>query len=408
MAILYRMKCAATVGLLALSVISAQAQVPFPYAIVDDDDDELLIVNGRSALVVARAAAFSSLVWNADEGQLAFLAFDDDFNARINVADAASGEVVVLNTPPLAAGYPINWTADGRILFMSEQDSMDIGEDQTIPVDIMTIAPVAGAAPEILRSVRVGVGCGGGSPWPDDQMYTRETGGLGGFFLTLAQTPTGILFSADCSGTSLGLVDLASGEVFTEQGITRVVVHPSGLMAAGIEVGQFDAAGRDILLIDLAQLETISYATTAEPDQLAWSADGTRVYYSTRTISGDALARLRDADRQAFNAALGFEVFSVPTYDMSIYSLNLATGADVEIAEWEGTVARMTEVNGRLYYSMIPNRHTFWVSDILQGWTTFDAPDAARYFTPMIVELDFAGWQRQCSEGGLFTPLVPR
>jgi hypothetical protein len=398
---------AVTVGLLALSATGAQAQMSFPYAIVADD--ALLLVNAAGASrEVARAAAFSSLVWNADGSQLAFLAFDDDFNTRINVADAASGEVVVLDTPPLVAGYPINWTADGLILFMGEQDSVDIGADQTIPVDIMTIAPVAGAAPEVIRSVRVGVGCGGGSPFPDDQMYTRETGGLGGFFLTLAPTPTGILFSADCGGSTLGLIDLASGEVFTEQGITRVVVHPSGMMAAGIEVGQFDVAGLGILIIDLARLETVSYSTSAEPHQLAWSADGTRLYYSTRTVSGDALAQFTDADREALNTALGFEIVSVPTYDMSIYSLDLATGADAEIASWEGIVARMAEVNGRLYYSLIPNGHVRWIQDIRQGRTTFDAPDAARYFTPMIVEFDFAGSQMQRSEGSLFTPMSQR
>ncbi len=401
-------KRAAAIALAVVGGLSVQAQLNFRYAGVADS--ALFIANSRNDFwEVARSARFSSLVWNADGTQLAFLMYDENFNARIGVANVDSAEVIVLDTPTLVAGYGISWTFDNLILFMGEypaQDPLDIGADQTVAVNIMTIAPRAGATAEVVSSVRVAVGCGGGSPFLVDEVYSGETGGLGGFFLTLAQTPTSVLFSADCGGTTLAILDAASGEVLIEEGITRVVVHPSGSFAAGIEVGQFDAAGRGIRVIDLARLETSSYTASAEPQQLAWSADGMQVYYSTRVESGNALESFDEAQRAALSEAVGFELSGMPTYENAIYSLDLATGAETLVASWEGIVARMFEVDGRLYYSMIPNGQQPWLAAILAGRTTFGA-DAARYFTPLIVEADLAiGSQIQVGEFNQFTPLL--
>ncbi len=399
--------------LLAALGSAAQAQdnggdVP-PFASVEQG---VLILNDSlgEARDVFSAHNFQHLAWNAEGTKLAFILRDRDYVASLGVVDAASSEVILFQTERLEYGFNLNWTLDGRILFATYSPANEPVAGGAYLVDIQAVMPETGAIPEVLGSFEFGTGCGGGSPLPADRVYWSETSGFRGFFLTLTDTPYGILHSLNCGGVGVGLLDPATGETITiAPNFAKVVASPDRSHAVGVELDFEDHSVSRTLVYDLHTLEAVEVSLAGEPDQIMWSSDGENLYYSTRTPGDNLIAGLTDDQRLFLNELFGSTMEEVPSYVAAIRRVHLTANTDEILYQGNAyAIGRIVETGGTLYFSQIPNLDV-WLEKLLNGDVPYDDFESgARFVEPALLSLTpqvspealFLGWFDQ------FTPVI--
>ncbi len=400
----------ATVALLSLGLVSAvQAQdaVPAGAAV---QNDSLVITGGGTLLPVNSAAnnGYLSLNWNPGGTKLAYLIFNEDFTTGIAVTDATGSESVVLDTGALEAGFPVSWTPDGQVMFVSAGDFTDTSKPYTS--EIKRIAPEAGAVAESIGTFEMGTGCGGGSPFPGDWAYWEEAG-FGGNDLILKWTDYGILHSSNCGGSGLKLFAPQGGEDTPLVGdnylepiegepqfaVGRAVLAGDGKTLAAVR-STYNAEGpvTTLVLINLETRELTDVPTSAQPEQLAMLADGS-LLYSSRTITGNLMENISAEGKEKFASVMGSADFDVPTYRVSIHHLNPATGEDSELYSAEAYVIgrmQITPDGQSLIFSQIANMDQ-WVNGIADGTLDILADNdgsAQRALVPVnLYLLPFAG-----------------
>ncbi|NWF69010.1 MAG: hypothetical protein HXY40_07985 [Chloroflexi bacterium] len=359
-------------ALLAGMGVSAQ-DAGTPYAVVVDGNLWVYAPGAEPQLVMAGSSQgfFGSLAWNADGTKLAFINYDYSASSmlvQIMVYDMTTGAAPFgLNTGFLESGFPISFTADGQILFAVQPPTMPDGE-QMYQTEIYTVAPDAAATPALVAALDYTVGCGGGSPYPTDNNYWRETG-FGGNYLLLQWTAAGIVYSTSCSGLGSALFDPQTGEsVELGTSLARGVISPDGTRLAGISVSYGDTGMSGALqIIDLATRQLTEVATMVIPDQLAWS-DNETLLYSARVQSGNLLEAYSAEQQAVLNATFGYEMGVIPVYSVSINTINLTTGSESSVyvgAAW--AIGRMFRLaDGRILFSAVPNLNA-WVAGIADG-----------------------------------------
>jgi hypothetical protein len=361
---------------------------------------------------VLTAHRYQYLAWNTDGSKLAFLMRDEQYRGQLGVVEADSGEVIMLEAMELADGFNINWTRDGRILFAAHLTDPSAPSDTGVRVGVYAIAPRADAQAERLGAFVYGVGCGGGSPFPSDWVYWAETAGFRGFFLTLADTPYGIIHSLNCGGSGLGLLDPATGaSVEIASNLARVVVAPDGSHIAGVELNHDpDRSPARLLVYDLDTLEAAEVATAGEPDMIAWSFDGQQLYYSVRTPDENLVGGMTAEQKVRLNEILGYEVDDVPSYMSSIRRVDLQTGDDTHLLQHNSyAIGRMFEMQDALYFNQVPNLNV-WLQMVADGTLNPYEDAGAEYVLAQTLrfapeespEAAFLGWF------GQFTPVIVR
>lgn len=340
----------------------------------------------RETRDVISAFNIQDMVWNAEGILLAMIIRDENFQSSMVVYDRTDDQVRFINQMPLAAGFGIGWTRDGRILAAVENHMVTV-EAPGVQVDATAIDPMTSAT-EILGSFYFGVGCGGGSPIPADWAYNAETDGFGGFFLTLADTPAGIVYSLNCGGVGIGIIDPTADETrVLDDTLSRVVIVPDGNRAAGIRTNMIDRSMGTLVLLDLNTGSAVDIATSGEPDQLAWSADGQAIYYSTRTMGENIITQLSDEQRDVITQDFGFEMTELYAFSAGVHRVELVTGSDNEIFNANAyAVGRMSEVNGALYVSLVPNMNE-WLIAVGNGETSFMADNWRQYVPVSVMRL---------------------
>lgn len=290
-----------------------------PFAATEDGALVVADANGEPQEVY-RAESFQDLDWNADGTILAFLQLDEEFTTSLGIYDTATGEVTLFDTPTLDTGFNLSWLSDGRILFAAESAENDPANNPDFYTDILAIEPAADAQPDLLGTFTFSVGCGGGSNIPADWLYGEETSSFMANHLTLAETPYGILASLNCGGTGVGLLDSTTGEfTIVSETLSRVVVSPDGTQAAGVELNYDDPTSSTLLVYQLDTLAVNQIDPAAAPDQIIWSADGSNLYYSTRTLTGNLIDDLSADEQAALNSAVGYELTEMPAYQSDLY-----------------------------------------------------------------------------------------
>jgi dipeptidyl aminopeptidase/acylaminoacyl peptidase len=345
-------------------------------------DGKLTLFGVAAAPVMVQTPAnyrdFFSLAWSPDGSKLAFLQQNDQFQNKLLVTDL-TGKVTELDAALLESGFPITFSPEGDILYIGQGDNSAITQNQQYTVTVNRIRPEAGVAPEKIGEFASGVGCGGGSPIPADWQYWGETG-FGGNALTLVWTPYGLLHSNACSGGSLALLNLQTGEdkpvgpqQTLNQGVTdalgRVALAPDGKRFAAVKTQYAEPVPiRSLVLGDLETLTLIDMATTGAPDQLAWNVDDT-LFYSTRDQRDNLVSTLSAEQKQQLNTVLGYEMTDLPSYEVNVRQLNVKTGEDQLIYTADAyAIGRMFQPPGgkSLLFSQIPNLSA-WVEAVASG-----------------------------------------
>jgi dipeptidyl aminopeptidase/acylaminoacyl peptidase len=344
----------------------ATDEVP-PFASVESG--RLMITeNSAEPEEVYSTAGIQYLAWNPNGTILAFIQRDEAFETAIGIYDAANGEVSLLQTPPLNAGFNLSWMSDGRILFSSESSENDPANNPVFIADILAIEPMADAEPELLGSFEYGVGCGGGSNIPADWVYGEETSGFQGNFLTLTETASGILTSLNCGGTGVGLLNVETDELtIISESLSRVVVSPDGTQVAGIELNYEDPTQTRLLTYNLETLEGSVIETPAAPDLVTWSVDGSSLYYSARIRTGNLIDDLTADEQAALNTALGYEVNQMPAYQSEIYRVSAESSESISLISVDAyAIGRLIPTSSALYYTTISNVGE-WLQGVISG-----------------------------------------
>lgn len=371
-------------ALLALTGGLVFAETGFGAGFAAVSDGQLIINTGGDVyfqIATPPNRGFNSIAWNADGSLVAFILYDEQFTPQLYVVEAEMGSPVLLAAGRLEAGFPVSFTPEGRVLYaQSTYDPNNPTPDYK--VNFNTIAPQAGATPETLGTVAYGVGCGGGSPLPADWQYWAESG-FGGSYLTLRWTDYGIMHSVDCAGHGLGLLNPATSEVRQVIPVTyldngqpipenygRIALSPDGQTAAMIKTEYAEPDPIESLaLVDLASGTITAVPTVAEPDQVAWAADGT-LYYSSYSFNTERTAQIAAglSAEQRERIELFMPVDLLPIREIAIHHLDPVSAADSVIHTADAyAVGRMRLAHdGSLWFSQVANLDR-WAQGLADG-----------------------------------------
>jgi hypothetical protein len=360
--------------LLALPAFAQEATVP-PLASVQNNAVWLYGLSDQPQQITdGTARDLSNLVWSSDGMYLAFIARDENYNPNLMLYDRANGSLIQVASD-IADGFPVQFTSDSSQLFFVKDDpNTPPGPDYRM--DFFTYDLVPGATPVQAGSFKFGVGCGGGSPFPQGWRFTAETGGLGGFHLVLDVTPFGLVHSMDCGGSQTALLNLQTGEDTSLGRLNRAAVSADRTKVAGITDLTGDRTQERLVVVDLQTLTSSQLETVETPDQVAWAATGsTELFYSARRVT-DRTMSIDAAGLQRIMSVLG-ENTPVNLWEISIHRFDLATNTDTELYRTDAyAVGRMipTPNDQDLIFSQVPNAED-WFRAIAAGTLDMSAPD---------------------------------
>ncbi len=308
----------------------------------------------------------TQLKWTPDGQHLLFLAASPGAAGYSLMMADGQGSAAV----PIADNLmymPVAFLPDGRVVYATPGEIGPAqGENQLPQMSISLYAQALdpAVAPEKIADVPFGTGCGGGSPFPMDGIYSMDAGFMGNE-LTLQMTERGLLHSVSCSGAGLALLDLQSGDTAgVGEGLARVAISPDGTRFAAVNFLQFPAQ-LELVTVDLATLTVTPVATSHTPDQVTWGADGA-LYYSVReqlpepvTVAPEQMQAMVEAGRLGPDS-------QVPRYRVAIYRIDPAGGAETLLFETDSAwaVGRLFTVGDMLYFSLIPGAQA-WIDGLL-------------------------------------------
>lgn len=323
--------------------------------------------------------------WSPDGRYLVYGVRDEGDAYGVYVTDVAGSQPTLLADDVLFP-MPVAFSPAGTQVYFARPSTMAMSEDGlTVNVFVRDLNTEDTA--ELIGTVMFGVGCGGGSPYPGDAVYNWEAGFMGRSSV-FALTPYGLVYSTNCTGSGLALLDLQTG-ISTELGtdLSRASVSPNGERLVAVQDNFEDPVAGDVLtVVDLATLTLTPLGTFAAPDQVAWGADDV-IYYSTRSEGGLAVP---GSDSEVFATTLGIPE-GIPSYNLSVHRVDLTQTTDAEI--WVGTgwaVPRLfaTPAGDALYFNVIPTGED-WVQAVNNGTVSIDDSFEA-FHLPVLFRLDLA------------------
>jgi hypothetical protein len=357
-------------------VLGASAQSTFAPRLFIENNNLFIQLDEFSAIQVTQIEPqFGTVVdaqWNNDGTKVVYIAYNyvEQFVSTLNVYDIQSNTSFVLANNP-EAGFNVNITSNDEALFALI--SAPGSDPTTYELSFFTSALTEGTPLNQVGVVKYGVGCGGGSPFPADSVYSSETKGFAGFTLLLEQTPSGIVYSNNCGGIGADLLNPDGTVTSLNSAISRVKISPDRTRIAGISY--IDGVKQQaVTVVDIATGESTDYALDVDVDQLTWIADSS-IAYSSITQNGQLV---EGDDLTAANIAMGFDpsfgLMEFPKFAVTVSRLSLTDGASTPLYSGDGyAVGRMQTVGDLLYVSVVSNMEDY-VAGLLDGTYSVNNP----------------------------------
>jgi hypothetical protein len=259
------------------------------------------------------------------------VAFIDPDHAVLLVASVAGDTPPLKLADHLATGYPAAWSPDGsQVAYLVDEGAKD--GDRAV-YSLMTARADGQGTRKIGDTQGLKTGCTARATDPAESIYRAETG-PGGNGLLLVWSQGLIYYSLGCDGLGVGRIG--------EDGANRATVHPTlrrahlspdGSELLGIADG--DAQTPGLVRVQLRDQRTSSLATTGLPDQVAWSADGKAIYYST--LAAKNTITLNDESlRERGTKLFGVWPYQATVYEVTLRRIDLAANQDVPLAKADG------------------------------------------------------------------------
>lgn len=366
-----------TLTLLSIGRIQAQDAIDSTGFAAIDAEGNLIVSDADGSVNIISTPDFrnfASLAWSDDGSKLAYIGYNQEFQAEPWVTDLGSGDAFKLETGLLEAGFPAIFTPEGQILYVQQ------GDFAVTPYQahMMNIAPEPDAQPVELGAFDYGVGCGGGSSYAADWQYWGEAG-FGGDELALIWTKYGIVHNVSCASLGLALFDTSTGEdrplpavAFdlpegaSYGGLGRVALSHDGQKLAAVRM-LYDQTSvqRSLVTIDLVRAEVTEFPTSVMPEHVVWGPAGTLLYSSREQVK-DLMADLSAEGKTNAEKFLG-EGTPVPAYQSSITQLDPATGEEHPVYDgYVYAIGRMIWADDKLIFSTVANMDE-WVARMAEG-----------------------------------------
>ncbi len=252
------------------------------------------------------------------------LSFVDVTTGQLRVLDATQGVSPRKIAVNVDGTFPPAWRADSQeIAYVTATGTTDANGAALF--DLLAIAPTGGE-PRQLAQFAFGGGCPTGYSDPADPPYFEETGPQGVANTLVWLSDQQFLVSTRCDG-GLGLLNLADGTVDARfLDVRSGVLSPDRTRFAG-------RAPQGLAIIDVQSGQRTDLSVGADASQLAWSADGQSVYYSTTRLTDGTLFD-KAADEARGQEIFGFWPVQVGVYELVLARVDLATGEKADL--WRG------------------------------------------------------------------------
>ncbi|MEP7285639.1 MAG: SH3 domain-containing protein [Chloroflexota bacterium] len=192
---------------------------------------------------------------------------------------AVSGQAPIQVAVGVATMLPIIWSSDGTKIVFAVSTNEHKGDNGVVQqIQAVQLLGNSVSAPIYASSFVVSVGCGGGNPDPADNAFNVEAG-FGGSNLIMEWTDQGLIHSTACSGIGIALTNFNGQDLWTAPQIARAALSPDRKRLVGVASESADP----LALVDVATGALTPLQSEVSVDQVAWSADGQTVVYSTVT-----------------------------------------------------------------------------------------------------------------------------
>lgn len=393
---------------IAILSFSTQAQASTQYAFAAEGRVYVATVGGDIVDVAVTENGFITALEWSDDGALLAYSLRDATGINALYLEDFSGQAPRLILENVSY-MPFEFSDDGTKLYYAPEPppgEYQFQEGANGAEYLLSVYEYEIATGETRERfvLSLGIGCGGGSPYPMDAAYSTDAGFMGNslIFEIVGQN---IIYSTDCSGVGVIVSSLDGQQLARFDSLARVRLSPDQSALVGVEMARETMTPTQMAIVELGTLEQrIVDNITAPVDQVAWGSDINTIYYSTRTRLESTL-ELPPQGIELIARRFG-DGFNVPRYDVTINRYNRATGESTTIyAGNDWAVGRMFDADGVLYASLVPDGSA-WLSAMGSGEINDQTPYPIErtYTLPQVVMLDGGEVPVPLVRGELFAP----
>ncbi|MBN1201674.1 MAG: hypothetical protein JXJ20_07460 [Anaerolineae bacterium] len=311
-------------------------------------------IPGRSITTVPTQER-RSLVFSPDGWYLAFIDVTAAQLRALNVIEDLSPRKLA---EEVDGAFPLAWSPGSQQIAFTALTGQTSGDG--VPLVDLRVVPVSGGEVQTLSTFAFDNTCEPEITDPADVPYYAETG-ANGYRYVLDWLPDGrFVISTRCDG-GLGLLDPARGAITDLGGDLR-----GGVLAP--DRARFLArTASGLAILDLSSGARSDLPVSLGARQVAWSVDGSAIYYSTETLA-DSLTLGNPADRARGEEIFGYWPVSIAIYDVTLRRVTLADNTEAVIWRGQGRgIGQIAPAPGGIgvIFSLVPS--SILIAEVFQA-----------------------------------------